>query len=193
MADQTLKYNEAIVGSGHPTMNDTANRLALVEHNTDGTHKGASVLTAIGATPVPTADMPAIFDSRGVMRGAEWNFTEKQYDTTHNGTASYDYGTVAVGDIIAVEAQIHAGWGGIPTTLEHYLYNAGSCTLEDYGMGFLPRTNISLTSNPAHSSIFSWLEVTAAGTLVICSMLGVIGGSGLSYDNVLKTFFAKKA
>lgn len=39
MADQTLQYNEYVIGSNHPTETDTANRHALVEHNTDGTHK----------------------------------------------------------------------------------------------------------------------------------------------------------
>lgn len=39
MADQTIKATEEMVGSGHPTKADTLNRLTLVEHNTDGTHK----------------------------------------------------------------------------------------------------------------------------------------------------------
>jgi len=47
MADQTLKATEEIVGSGHATKSDTANRLTLVEHDTDGTHqKAISHLTA---------------------------------------------------------------------------------------------------------------------------------------------------
>lgn len=39
MADQRILYTEQLVGSGHPTKADTINRLALVEHNADGTHK----------------------------------------------------------------------------------------------------------------------------------------------------------
>ncbi len=42
MADQTAKYNEEAVGAGHPTKADVVNRLALVEHNTDGKHKMSS-------------------------------------------------------------------------------------------------------------------------------------------------------
>lgn len=38
-ADQTIKATEEMVGSGHATKADTLNRLALIEHNTDGTHK----------------------------------------------------------------------------------------------------------------------------------------------------------
>lgn len=32
-------YNEEMVGAGHPAKADTLNRLALIEHNEDGTHK----------------------------------------------------------------------------------------------------------------------------------------------------------
>ena len=39
MADQTIKYNERGTGAGHPYLPDTLNRLPLVEHNADGTHK----------------------------------------------------------------------------------------------------------------------------------------------------------
>ncbi|MBI2178106.1 MAG: hypothetical protein HYU38_07205 [Candidatus Tectomicrobia bacterium] len=39
MADQRAQYTEEAVGAGHPTKADVVNRLALVEHNTDGTHK----------------------------------------------------------------------------------------------------------------------------------------------------------
>jgi len=37
--DLTIKATEEMVGSGHATKSDTLNRLTLVEHNTDGTHK----------------------------------------------------------------------------------------------------------------------------------------------------------
>src|SRR3990170_1471590 len=42
MADQRILYNEQMVGSGHPSKADTLNRLALVEHNVDGTHTYSS-------------------------------------------------------------------------------------------------------------------------------------------------------
>lgn len=44
MADQRLRYNEKLIGSGHPVLPDTLNRMMLVEHNTDGTHKLMSSL-----------------------------------------------------------------------------------------------------------------------------------------------------
>jgi hypothetical protein len=46
MADQTIKATEEMVGSGHATKSDTLNRLTLVEHNTDGTHRYGVVRVA---------------------------------------------------------------------------------------------------------------------------------------------------
>jgi len=45
-ADQTIAATEEMVGSGHATKTDTLNRLPLVEHNTDGTHKSGLTLTS---------------------------------------------------------------------------------------------------------------------------------------------------
>lgn len=39
MADLRIQHTERMVGAGHGTYSDTLNRLALAEHNTDGTHK----------------------------------------------------------------------------------------------------------------------------------------------------------
>lgn len=39
MADLRVQFNEEMVGTGHPAKADTLNRLSLVEHNNDGTHK----------------------------------------------------------------------------------------------------------------------------------------------------------
>jgi hypothetical protein len=39
MTDQRAQYNEEAVGANHPTKADVINRLTLVGHNNDGTHK----------------------------------------------------------------------------------------------------------------------------------------------------------
>lgn len=39
MADLRIQFSEEMVGNGHPVKADTLNRLSLVEHNNDGTHK----------------------------------------------------------------------------------------------------------------------------------------------------------
>ena len=38
MADLRIRYDELMVGANHPSKTDTLNRLAIVEHNSDGTH-----------------------------------------------------------------------------------------------------------------------------------------------------------
>ncbi len=50
-------YNEEMVGAGHPAKADTLNRLALVEHNPDGTHKDINAGDLI--TKGPWADVRA--------------------------------------------------------------------------------------------------------------------------------------
>ncbi|MEK6532105.1 MAG: hypothetical protein AABZ23_06415 [Deltaproteobacteria bacterium] len=42
MADQRIQYSEEMVGANHATKSDTLNRLALIDHNNDGTHKNPS-------------------------------------------------------------------------------------------------------------------------------------------------------
>ena len=47
MVDQRIQYTEEMVGAGHPSKADTLNRLDVVEHNTDGTHKAAAVTSLL--------------------------------------------------------------------------------------------------------------------------------------------------
>lgn len=54
MADQRIQYTENMVGAGHPTLDDTLNRLTLVEHDTDGTHKDITVLSINGTVLAET-------------------------------------------------------------------------------------------------------------------------------------------
>ncbi|HAO93425.1 MAG: hypothetical protein A2X93_09165 [Deltaproteobacteria bacterium GWC2_56_8] len=58
MADQRIQYTEELVGSNHATKIDTINRLSLVEHNNDGTHKSANIYTDL-ITKRPVVDVRA--------------------------------------------------------------------------------------------------------------------------------------
>ncbi len=39
MSDQRIQYDEEMVGAGHPTKSDTLNRIMLVDHENDGSHR----------------------------------------------------------------------------------------------------------------------------------------------------------
>ncbi|MBI3024385.1 MAG: hypothetical protein HYY66_01670 [Candidatus Tectomicrobia bacterium] len=65
MADQRAQYTEEAVGAGHPTKADVINRLALVEHNTDGTHKADATLAKAAAYTVAAADKGKLIRATG--------------------------------------------------------------------------------------------------------------------------------
>jgi hypothetical protein len=78
-ADQTAKYNEEAVGSGHPTKADTVNRLTLVEHNTDGTHKMSSAVAGdtfyfdgTKLTRIPKGTAGQSWRMKADITGPEW-------------------------------------------------------------------------------------------------------------------------
>ncbi|MFH1738900.1 MAG: hypothetical protein ABIH23_07810 [bacterium] len=58
-ADQTIAATEEMVGSGHATKTDTLNRLGLVGHETDGTHKTTISTTGGTLTIDETASLSA--------------------------------------------------------------------------------------------------------------------------------------
>lgn len=86
MADQRIQYTEEMVGYGHPTKADTLNRLALVDHGTDGQHTlsgfqgsqfaadaGANDTYVITLDPVPAAyftGMMIVFTANTANTGA---------------------------------------------------------------------------------------------------------------------------
>ena len=51
MSDMRIQCSEEMVGANHPTKTDTLNRLVLVEHNEDGTHKWLPAGYINGLTP----------------------------------------------------------------------------------------------------------------------------------------------
>lgn len=70
MTDLRIKFNEEMVGSGHPAKADTLNRLALAEHNNDGTHNKLTQVKdpwvdvrAFGAVGNGTANDTAAFEA----------------------------------------------------------------------------------------------------------------------------------
>jgi hypothetical protein len=82
MADQRILYSESMVGAGHPTLSDTLNRLALVEHTNEGLHKigvggvGNAALAYVDAATVKvvhrdSGNDPSTDDPVMIMVGGE--------------------------------------------------------------------------------------------------------------------------
>ncbi|MBI5599653.1 MAG: hypothetical protein HY890_07955 [Deltaproteobacteria bacterium] len=67
MPDQRIQSTEKMVGAGHPSLSDTLNRLALVEHNSDGTHNPALIPLSQKAA----ANGVASLDANGTIPDAQ--------------------------------------------------------------------------------------------------------------------------
>ena len=104
-----------MVGSGHPTKADTLNRLALVEHNTDGTHKNTIVATLTESQTLTnkTLTSPIITSPIITLSGSGWPsfsvhrnainqtltasvwtkvaFTTEEFDTNSNFDSATNY------------------------------------------------------------------------------------------------------
>jgi hypothetical protein len=76
-ADQRIQYTEEMVGASHPTKSDTLNRLSLVEHNTDGTHKAAAG-TTLGVVLKSTYDANTILAADADNTPAAVTISEQQ-------------------------------------------------------------------------------------------------------------------
>lgn len=73
MADLSIQYDEEMVGAGHPTKEDTLNRLVLAEHNSDGTHKNgvAAYIVGCGVYPAGVSSL-TIRSGRVSIAGADY-------------------------------------------------------------------------------------------------------------------------
>lgn len=70
MTDKRYQWDEDACGAGHPTVTDNINRLALVEHNNDGTHNKMTQVKdpyidvrAYGADPTGVSDSTTAFQN----------------------------------------------------------------------------------------------------------------------------------
>lgn len=86
MTDLRIQYNEEMVGANHSTKSDTLNRLALAEHNTDGSHavanesiRGLVVSRSDDANLAISAGWVVIDDGAGVQRRALPSNTTKAH------------------------------------------------------------------------------------------------------------------
>lgn len=89
MADQRIQYTEEMVGAGHGTKADTLNRLALVEHNNDGTH--GALTTAAPATPAAKT----LYEDNIIKAWCDWSYSGgvPSIDDDVNVTSITDHST----------------------------------------------------------------------------------------------------
>lgn len=73
MADQRAQYSEEAVGANHPTKADVINRLALVEHGTDGVH-GVTARESMDAQPGKVNEL-----TDGATIAIDWDDGATQY------------------------------------------------------------------------------------------------------------------
>lgn len=105
MADQRILYTERMVGAGHPTLADTLNRLSLVEHNTDGTHKMDTIQQAsdtvngiMSSADKAKLDSVVVHDPVTVTDSTSINLTVTAQDITAEAIFGTTAGTVAQGN-----------------------------------------------------------------------------------------------
>lgn len=118
MADQRIIYTEEVVGANHPTKADTLNRLSLVDHNNDGTHKAPLSNFTVDHNSDGTHKNSIIsvnkngVDQTGIVTGTWTLITwgNERYDTNSNFAANGFTPTIA--DYYFASATIT--WTGMP-------------------------------------------------------------------------------
>lgn len=169
MADQRVLYTEELVGATHPTKTDVVNRLSLVEHNNDGTHKTLAQNVQYWAT------------TGGVT-------------VTSGGTtiSTHDMGTVAVGDIIYADASARMAKGGTggESVLAIQQYS-GTATVRSTKRNMTRNHPASITIDYSTEGMF---YVTVAGTLTLCSIASSAGSDSTiaTGEGKFQTVFLKK-
>ena len=86
MADQRAQYNEEAVGANHPTKADVINRLALVEHGTDGVHGATAIASLITAGLVARLVTEEVFMPAGAYELTDGTTIAIDWD---NGATQY--------------------------------------------------------------------------------------------------------
>lgn len=129
MADQRFQATENVIGANHPTLNDTINRLALISHENDGTHKVA--MSVYGGT---TLTLPTSTDTL-VGRATTDTLTNK---TLTNPTINGFTGNTAVVNIgsgqIYKDASGNIGVGVTSPATKLHIYSTVN-TLADLSGG----------------------------------------------------------
>lgn len=201
MPSQTIVYTESMVGSGHPTLSDTLNRLTLVDHETDGTHSTAIIDTTHFKANI--VDTDGTLAANSDLRLATQKATKTYVDTkTAAATAALIPATTA---LIFVQAAPPSGWTKVVTNNDKALRivsGTGGGTGGTHALSSPPST-AHTHSTPAHTHVLGtssvsngsatgathWIDggagqltARALGSTTVNTMIGTTtsGGSGTS-------------
>lgn len=148
MADQRVQAYEKHVGANHPDMSDTLNRLALIEHENDGTHKVALGITHSNRTALD------------LVSG------------TNTGDQSIYVGSFQIDTATASGVQVITGVGFQPRAVS---FNAGVNGTSEFSTGFDDLTNRRVSFQANTAGVF-WGNSTAS--ILLNQVDGAITYSG---------------
>lgn len=122
MADQRILATENMIGASHPTLSDTLNRLTLVSHENDGTHKfiaDSTISTSVSTGAIVTAGGVGIAKQLYVGGAANFAGTVAVGVLTQTGNAllAQASGVVLIGNSVAVSGAKLEVFGDITSTL----------------------------------------------------------------------------
>jgi hypothetical protein len=164
-ADLRIQYNERMIGANHPTLTDTLNRMTVVEHNTDGTHKDNNVYTDL-ITKGPWVDVRAFAPTGTLADGTvDWiTYIQAAVDyITAKSSGDNDVGTLL----------IPPGRYKISNTIQ--IYNSAT------GTGSYCSIKIVSTTNPYATAVHS---TTIEPTFVDKPAIAITRGAGVSVEGL---------
>ena len=96
-ADYRIQYTEKLVGAGHPTLADTLNRLSLIEHSSDGTHKDihATSITISGGLYATSASFGSLSVGNILLSGLTSSTGSYNLLTSNTGSFGSLYASTA--------------------------------------------------------------------------------------------------
>lgn len=170
MADQRIQYDELMVGNGHPSLSDTLNRHANVEHNPDGTHHNITADSITG----PSGGRLSIGSEISIQgTNIDANPTEMNY---------------LVGTTAPIQAQLDAISGSYYSSRPNHCFNkifaaqAGASQLRivNFGdsVGQLKYLQYGYTLNRLMGCTYPGAGTNPSGTAIAASAGDVLYGNG---------------
>lgn len=99
MTDMRIQFSEEMVGAGHPAKADTINRLALVGHNNNGTHKTWVDIKEAGAAGNGTTDDTSLVQTAATAAAGKTLYVPVGYNFKVSATINANCNIIGGGTI----------------------------------------------------------------------------------------------